>query len=157
MSKTDDLTFSSFNMSFFCYEVSEVFFTYARGRWNPVEEEIARVKTATDATRFPNMKIGSDCPFQGPLKVRWRARDGAQLEIIVDLEKIFPEYKVLHTEPPERIFRPLPIVGEPTIIAELNDRTLNIYMLTNIQLTARDGGAGRERGVHRILAFSQTL
>ncbi len=158
MTTADDLTFSSFDLAFFCYEVSEVSVTYARSSWHPVKDTMARAKTAADAGRFPNARIGSYRPFEGPLQLRWRARDGAQLETAIDLDRVFPERKVLHGEAPERLYRPMPFSGgEPTIVVELVDRTVNIYLLVYLQLIARDGGPVRERAEHRTLAFSATL
>ncbi len=154
----DDLAFSSHSLAIFCYDVSAVSVDYAGYAWRPLKDKVARAKTAADADRYPHLTMGSYRPFQGPLTLRWRARDGAQLESVIDLEGIFPERKVLHTEAPERIYRPMPLSGgEPTIIVELIDRTVNIHMLAHLQLVAQGGGHVREERVHRTLAYSTTL
>ncbi len=46
--------------------------------------------------------------------------------------------------------------GEPIIIVELADRTVNIFMLVSIQL-ATPGGSARDERDHRTLVFSSTF
>lgn len=154
----DDLIFSRHNLAVFCYEVSEVSVTYAGSRRHYMQDGIARAKTPSDMDRFPNMTMGHYRTFESPVELRWRSRDGTLLDTVVDLASIFTDCKILHNEPPERIYRPMPFSGGmPTIIVELIDRTVNIYLLAYIQLIANDGGLVRDEKEYRALAFSVTL
>jgi hypothetical protein len=151
------LTFSSHDLAVFSYDVSEVLMTYAGVSWRPVKRQRARARTAGDAERYPGITGGSYPSFAGALRLRWRARDGDALETLIDLHAIFPDRTILHTELPERIDYSKPLDGEPTIVVEINDRTVNIYMYVTIMLKPIKGTAGLDRNKHGTLAFSVTL
>jgi hypothetical protein len=73
------------------------------------------------ATRFgiPN--------FPPPAEVRWTSLDGVAHETKVDIGAIFKDQRVLHRVPdieiPDRSWG-----GEPSILLEVNDRTVSLYM-----------------------------
>lgn len=91
--------------------------------------------------------------------MEWRSKDGTPFKHTLDLNSIFNDKKILHDENPADIYKPMPIFGrQPTIIIEVNDRTVNVYMFTSIQLIPKDPNAARRnRRDHRVLAYSQTF
>jgi hypothetical protein len=97
--------------------------------------------------------------FEGPLKISWNSKDGARHDVVLRLEEIFVDRIVLHHEDSARIDWTFPMQSYgPTIVVEVNDRTLNIYMhvhiyLRPIELTAR----AREDRSSRLLAYSKTF
>ena len=63
--------------------------------------------------------------FPAPAKVQWRSKDGVPHEAEVDIGEIFKDRVVLHNVPRDEIYGDL---GDPDIILEVNDRTINVYM-----------------------------
>ena len=71
--------------------------------------------------------------FPPPAKVTWRSRDGVAHEASIDFGEIFKDERVRHEVPREDI--PLyATLGNPTVFLEVNDRTINVYMLAVIPL-----------------------
>jgi hypothetical protein len=88
---------------------------------------------------------------------KWESRDGETHEYTVDLNTLFKDRRVLHTEDSKLIYTPDPISGgEPTIIFEINNRTLNIYMFVTIQVFDPSTKKGAEHD-HRTLVFTKTF
>lgn len=63
--------------------------------------------------------------FPEPAKVHWRSKDGVSHEAEVDIGEIFKDRVVRHHVPRDEIHGDL---GDPDIILEVNDRTINVYM-----------------------------
>lgn len=157
MPNPDVLTFTTHSMAIACYQVSDVHMVYAGSERVLWVEDSAPAKRAGDKFRYPNVTFGSYLAFSGPVHLRWRCAHGAQHQAHIDLDTIFPARQVLHTEAPERVYGPMPVTGgEPIILVELADRTINIFMLASIQLVTPGGGARDERD-HCTLAFSCTF
>ena len=76
----------------------------------------------------------------------------------MNLSDIFKDRLVLHSEDPTKIFQPRPLLeGQPIIIVEINDRTVNVYMLVTLQLRPADPSSlRRDQREHRSLAYSHT-
>lgn len=160
---TDDnvLRFTEHNFALFCYDCSNVHVVYGRRAHDLWDEgKAAPARTAADARRYPNAKFGTYRAFETPLDARWSALDGTPLSCQVDLDAVFPERIVPHTVDPRRIYRPMPISGrQPTILVEIDDRTLSVYIDATIQ-TLPEGAdplAGRDETDCRTLAFTRTL
>jgi len=68
--------------------------------------------------------------FPAPAEVRWKSPDGVQHEAKVDMAAIFKDRLVWHKVPKADMadFFRGPVAGEPGIILEVNDRTINVYM-----------------------------
>ena len=122
--------------------------------------EVIREKTPADEKRDEagSGQIGLRA-FEGPLHVKWRSLDGEPHEALLNLEDIFKDRVVLHHEDPMRIDPPLPMSSAgPTIVVEVNDRTLSIYMDVHIYLRASDPNVRtREDRRNRTLAYSKTF
>jgi hypothetical protein len=134
------------------YEVSDVTIfqeTYLN------EWELAWKKTQEDGSSYPEPWFSLD---RFPkVDFKWESRDGETHEYTVDLNTLFKDRRVLHTEDPKLIYTPDPISGdEPTIIFEINNRTLNIYMFVTIQVFDPSTKKGAEHD-HRTLVFTKTF
>lgn len=152
------LKFKTHDLNIQCYSVGDVRLEYAGTLYTLFDGKISKEKTAKDATKYPSGKSGSYYAFASPVKIEWRSRDGTRLQHTLNLDEIFKDRRVLHTDDPARIYKPMPITGdEPTIIVELNDRTVNVYMFAVIQLIPVDPNAKqRDEHENRTLAYSKT-
>ena len=159
MANDDVLTFKTHDLSIDIYDASDLNLIYSRSQHNLSKGKIARKKTHDDENKFPNFKSGSYFAFPGPVELNWRSSDGETHSFLLDLDKIFKDRKVLHTEDQKLIYKPKPITGgEPTIIIEVNNRTLNVYMFATVQTISQDPNVTRRNSRdHRTLAFSQTF
>ena len=68
--------------------------------------------------------------FPAPAKVSWRSKDGQAHEAEIDFGEIFKDERVRHNVPRDEVadmangeYR-----HEPSIILEINDRTIRVYM-----------------------------
>lgn len=71
--------------------------------------------------------------FPAPAIVRWTSQDGTPLEADIDIGEIFKDELILHETPREDISQNAS-VGNPDILMEVNDRTINVYMRVFISL-----------------------
>ena len=72
--------------------------------------------------------------FPPPARVRWRSRDGVAHEAEIDMGTLFADQIVRHNVPREEI-PALPdgkYRHEPSIILEVNDRTIRVWMQAHI-------------------------
>lgn len=95
--------------------------------------------------------------FPEPARVKWRSRDGTPLEADVDIGQIFKDELIVHDTPREDIKEGVSI-GNPDIVMEVNDRTINVYMRSFIPLKA-PRIAGNPHSDYRrdlVLAWSKT-
>jgi len=159
MAADDDfLKFSSYDLSVQVFSASDFRLVYANSPHALAIGEIAREKTEADAKRAPGFSSGYTA-FAGPAEMEWRAKDGSLLKHTLDLDSIFKDRKVLHHEDPARIYKPYPFSGGgPTIVIEANDRTVNVYMFTTLQIISEDPNVTLHEA-HRncVLAYSKTL
>lgn len=68
--------------------------------------------------------------FPAPAKVSWRSKDGQAHEAEIDFGEIFKDERVRHNVPREEVADMLDgeYRHEPSIILEINDRTIRVYM-----------------------------
>ena len=160
MAAEDDvLKFQSHDLNLQIYSAGDFRLLYAGSPHEIAIGRTAREKTAEDEKRYPGFTSGDYQAFAGPVEMEWRSKDGTLFKHTLDLNSIFNDKKILHDENPADIYKPMPILGrQPTIIIEVNDRTVNVYMFTSIQLIPKDPNAARRnRRDHRVLAYSQTF
>lgn len=71
------------------------------------------------------------CNFPPPADVQWTSMDGVKHEAKVDMARIFKDQLVWHRVPKSDMadFYSGPVAGEPDITLEVNDRTINVYMM----------------------------
>lgn len=72
--------------------------------------------------------------FPGPAEVRWRSKDGTAHEARIDIAALFADEVVRHNvsrdqvvDLPDGVYR-----LEPTIILEVNDRTIRVWMRAHV-------------------------
>lgn len=68
--------------------------------------------------------------FPAAAKVSWRSKDGTHLEADIDIGEIFSDELVQHFVPREEIAEAPngEIVVNPSVLLEVNDRTIRVYM-----------------------------
>ena len=151
------LKFSSHDFGVLCYGVSDVNIEYAKSALPLAAGRVLPEKRAEDAKRTPNGTAGPYSAFQGPVTAKWSARDGTKLEASIDLDRVFPERVVLHTQEAGRIYKPDPIVAStPTVVVELDNRTVNVYMVVTLRLVKDAEQKTFDIKEEKTLAFTQT-
>jgi hypothetical protein len=129
------LTFQRHDLSVSLFNVCAVSVQYAGCMHAATDDEYAPAKTPADVNRYPSIKSGDWPAFASLVNIEWRALDGQTLDCTLDLNEIFKDKRVLHTENPARLYAPSPIAGDvPTVIIELDDRTVNVYMFVALQI-----------------------
>ncbi|MEN1956083.1 hypothetical protein [Luteimonas changyuni] len=71
--------------------------------------------------------------FPPPMRVSWMSKDGVSHETSIDFGQLFSDELVRHNVPREKI-PSFATFGNPDIQLEVNDRTINVYMLASIPL-----------------------
>lgn len=69
--------------------------------------------------------------FPPPAEVSWRSKDGASYQARIDIGKIFQDQLIRHRVPREEVADFVLEGGEfndPSILLEINDRTIRVYM-----------------------------
>lgn len=160
------LTFDKHDLHLDCYSASDLKIGYGNYRRHGLynreynrdhQRIIARAKVPEDDTRFLSGGMGSYRSFEGPLRVQWHSLDDSIIDTTIDLNEIFPDKVIPNKENPNRIYWPIPTTGNPVIVIEVNDRTLNIYSDADISIVPEDGNvSNRTSHRNRNLMFSKT-
>jgi len=128
------LRFLRHNFGIATYAVQEYTVIYANrpysGGPRPALEDVH--PNARKSARGGHISIRN---FPPPAVVRWKSRDGTQLETQVDIGEIFKDELVLYDVPREEVSDRTPAIN-PDIVMEINDRTINVYMRAFISLKA---------------------
>lgn len=154
------LKFSTHDFGILCYGgITNLNLVYGGSGHELCKDTPGREKLPSDEKRGPGFKSGSYRAFAGPVDMEWNARDGTHLTHTIDLDEVFKDRVVLHTADSARIYKAKPISGcEPTIVIEVNDRTVSVYMEVSLQLVRADPtDTGRDRSHHFTRAYSKTL
>lgn len=157
-SSSDGVRFRRHNLATDCYSASSMTVTYGGRSYIACHSRPGREKRADDDKRLPSPIIDFRA-FEGPLKVEWVSQDGIKYEHTVRLEEIFEGRIVPHKEDPARIDRDMPLIPEnPTIVVEVNDKTLSVLMDAHVALRPSDPAA-RLRDVrrNRTLAYTRSF
>jgi hypothetical protein len=152
------LKFSSHSLAIFCYGgIYDVCIDYAQSRHDLTSAGVMPENRPEYENRWPSSTSGSYVAFAGPLTARWKTRDGSSLNASIDLDTIFPDRAVVHSQDPNLIHRADPFVTkEPIILIEIDHRTVNIYMFTTIRLDNPAGPKPFASSRERILAYTRT-
>jgi hypothetical protein len=156
----ETLKFSTHDFGILCYGgITNLKLEYGGSPHELCFDTPGREKLPSDEKRGPGFLSGSYHAFAGPVEMEWNARDGTHLSHKINLDEVFKDRVVLHTADPARIYKVKPISGgEPTIIIEVNDRTVSVYMKVSLQLVRADPtDTGRDRSTHFTCAYSKTL
>jgi hypothetical protein len=149
------LTFKTHALATACYSASNMRVTYGSYRTSMCAKP-AREKVPQDDVRILGAAVSLRA-YAGSLQVEWKTRNGAQLSETLDLAKIFNGRTILHQEDPHRIDPSLPTSGDPTIVVEVNDKTLTVYMDVEIVLLASESGTARRSSRNRLVALQKTF
>ncbi len=150
------LTFKKHSLATTCFSASNMKVTYGQLIDKDCSNKLARAKTPQDDTRLPNVIVALPA-FLGPLHVQWQALDGTALSETLNLDEIFKGKVVLHNEDPRQLEPTLPLIMDPTIVVEVNDRTLTIYMNTYMGLITDEPGKLRRGSRNRVMAYQKTF
>jgi len=95
--------------------------------------------------------------FPPPAVVTWRSKDGTPYQAEVDMGAIFKDELILHEVPKEDVLEDSS-VGDPAIILEVNDRTINVYMKAFIPTKSlrTPGNPNSDYRNDLILAYTRT-
>lgn len=100
--------------------------------------------------------------FPGPVEIEWASMDGMSHAVSIDLDEIFKDRLILHNLTRDEVKAPWldtlsiqPIV--PSILVEVNDRTVNVFMRALIATSEQvpEGSMGRLRN-DLVTAWTQT-
>jgi len=149
------ITFNEHALDTFCYSASEMKVRYGRFSTGGCKKT-GRAKTPKDEKRFPGAPILGLPAFLGPLDAQWISKDGESLHAVLDLAEIFPGKVVLHQEDPAQLEETLPLITPPTIVVEVNDRTLSIYMYAYMGVKTDEPGRIRRGSRNYTLAYQKT-
>lgn len=69
--------------------------------------------------------------FPSPAVLDWISKDGSAHHAIVDMAEIFRDLLIRHKVPRDEVKEGVSI-GNPTIALEVDDRTVNVYMIAHI-------------------------
>lgn len=97
---------------------------------------------------------GSIRNFPPPAEVRWKSLDGVPHEAKVDFAAIFKDGLIWHNVPKADMadFYRGPVAGDPNIHLEVNDHTINVYMMMLIP-TRTEQKPGNPYSYHRTDLF----
>lgn len=122
------LTFVQHNFGAHCFDTIGCRITYG-GFTHGVDrdDEVSPPVSSYKGTHTQLLSAGHIARrnFPPPAQVRWRSKDGAPHEAEVDIADIFKDRAVRHNVPLDQVLGDL---GDPDIILEVNDRTINVYM-----------------------------
>jgi hypothetical protein len=134
-----ELKFETHSFGIECYGAGDMRAVYAGYTHHICIDRIGRKKLPIDDRRIPLGALPGRVAFSGSVQVGWRTRDGQCYAHELSLDQIFKGKAVPQEEDPERIFQPAPFAqGGPTIIVEVNGRTLGVYLDALIQLVPSD-------------------
>jgi hypothetical protein len=124
------LKFVQHNFGSDCYEASDCSVSYnglqlGIGKKGELQPALADVHP--DALRNATAGQVGIMNFPRQAQVRWRSKDGTQLEAAVDIGEIFRDQLILHEVPKEDIPEGVSILN-PDVLLVVNDRTINVYM-----------------------------
>ena len=153
------LTFKTHDISTNCYSAQDVKISYGSLVNKICAKGISREKTANDDRRLPTGSALGYRAFEDKVYVEWRSSDKEFHSQVLDLDEIFKGKVVLHNIDPKLIYWPIPMVGDgPTIVVEVNDRTLNVYMDVEVKFeTKNENSIAVSATRFRTLAFTKTL
>lgn len=137
-SNADLLKFKTHNYAMTCYGgASRCSLIYDGTSSDQFPSEPAPDKLPSDLNKVPGVTSFAGSAFGKPMIMKWMARDGTQLSHTVDLNKEIPDHRVAYDHP-ERLYAEQPFHGDPTIVVEYDDRTVNVYLAATLQVIPLD-------------------
>lgn len=150
------LTFKRHDLAFNCYSAKDMKVFYANRLYKDCESRFVRQKTPRDDKDLYSSVMSSNRAFEGQLIVEWRSLDEEFHSEALDLDEIFKGRIVIHDVDPKLIYWPAPFGSlNPTIVIEVNNRTLSLYMDVHIILESKDADLIK-RSVKRVHNLTYT-
>jgi len=124
----EPLTFKRHNFGAFCYSTYGCHVTYNGFTHVSEPDDVLQPSSTSLGEKYPAnldasyLSIGN---FPEPASVAWKSKDGVEHSAFVDIASIFWDRYVLHHVPKRDVGGD---IGDPGIILEVNDRTINVYM-----------------------------
>ena len=125
---SEPLTFVRHNFGAFCYSTYGCRVTYNGFTHISEPDDVLQLSSALLGEKYPAnldasyLSVGN---FPEPAQVVWKSKDGVKHSASVDIASIFRDQRVLHHVPNGAVDGD---IGDPGIILEVNDRTINVYM-----------------------------
>lgn len=136
------LRFRTHSFSAFCYDTYGCHVDYAGVDQIDEEPDVLQPSSASygpDYQRNWRGGHGGIHNFPAPAKVRWRSKDGTAHEAQIDIAKLFADGVVRHNAKREELSDMVDGVYQdaPSIILEVNDRTIRVWMRAMVFLKER--------------------
>lgn len=156
--KPAELHFRNHRFGAYCYAARRCHVVY-NGREQLVASE-QHDAPALDPDRDPKGWEGNeivDRSFPGPVEVSWETTNGTALNASIDLDRIFPDRRILHRVPtadmPANAF-----VDDPAIIVVIDGRRIDVYMRAFVPTNAEQipGNRFSRARTDLILAWSHS-
>jgi len=156
------LRFKSHGFAAYCYDTKGCSVLYNDDY--KVQDDEDKV-TSSSASYGPNYQnnwgAGSEVGirnFPGPVIVKWQSKSGAAHEAKIDIAEIFKDQRILHKVPENEIPEGWAHNISPTIILEVNDNKINVYMTAHIATKTLRDPANKYSDFRKdiILAYSHT-
>ncbi len=133
------------NLNLYIYDASDASIRYSNtfvGRYDKEYKDdprdLAPSKKPEDEKNMKATMIAYPV-FAGEVRLKWHDYNDTPLEYNFDFNEIFPTKTIPYPkELEESIFWNEPLDGDPGIILEIIDRTLNIYTLINLHVRVPD-------------------
>lgn len=124
------LRFRKHNLGIHCFDTYGCRVSYD-GRLQVDEDpQVLQPSSASYGPDYQKNWIGGRLGFHNfppPAEVSWRSKDGQPHQADIDIGAIFKDELVRHRVPREEIPADATF-GDPDIVLEINDRTINVYM-----------------------------
>lgn len=133
------LKFDSHRFGAFCYDTQTCTVRYANLEHGSEEPSPPSATYGSDYMGHLSGGHGMIRNFPAPARVSWRSKDGQAHEAEIDIGEIFADEVIRHNVSRDEI-ADLPdgeFQGEPSIILEINDRTIRVWMRAMIFLKRR--------------------
>ncbi|MCM2313116.1 MAG: hypothetical protein NDI84_17130 [Steroidobacteraceae bacterium] len=127
------LKFDSHSFSAFTYDTYGARVVYAGLQQRNDEPDVLQKSSASYGPNYRKNWAGTHAQirnFPAPAKVSWRSKDGTPHETEIDIAALFADEVIRHNVAREDV-SDLPDGehrSEPSILMEINDRTIRIYM-----------------------------
>ena len=158
-SNTDfPIKFHSHYFGAHCFDTQQceiLYDEFPHGRENGISPSVASYGRPLE--KLLSAGMGPIPNFPSPAKITWRSKNGDPHEAVIDIGEIFKTQLILHRVPRSEA-REITTDGMPSIIIEVNDRTVNVYMRATIW-TKEEQIPGNKYSHSRedlIKAFSRT-
>ena len=157
---TRPISFDHHDFGVYAYNASELSIIYNNFQHAPWDNKEIRPPKKDNAEKYWGGGYGGVNNFPPPAKVKWRAKDGTPLEASIDIGLIFKEQVILHKEDPKQLTKYYDSTpSDPDIILEVNNRTINVYMLANMNVVPEGKSEQKSENILRrslTLAYSKT-